>query len=112
MGAGVVSGYQLNLPDHTTAATAEELVMRMMPTGAAATALATTSGQSGSCAYFDVSSPVLLKELNTPVIGDTTGVVSVELVAAINANLVQVYKPTNVQTVTVSLGTFDPTGGC
>src|ERR1700677_4266384 len=107
---GIISGYQEDFPDNTTVAQAEAATQRTLPPDAQLGSIVIDTN-GGSCGMLNVSSPTLIKELNTPKIGDTTGTVGIEL-QHIHSNLNSVYSPSNVQTATVSVVAADPTQSC
>ena len=59
----------------------------------------------------NVSSLTLAKELDTPKIGDTTGVIGIEI-NRLDANADSVYSPTNSQNAAVGISPEDPTAAC
>ena len=107
---GVIAGYQENFPRNTTLAEVETAIARTLPSDAHLGPVVVDM-VGGTCGLINFSSPTLMKELNTPKIGDTTGTVGIEL-QHITANLDSVYNPNNIQTATVSLLPFDPTQSC
>jgi hypothetical protein len=107
---GVSSGFSINFPNGTTFAQARQTIMTSMPPASRASSLQIVHS-NGSCAMFNVTGPTLKHELNTPAIGDATGVVGVEL-ASINAALNSFYSPTNIQTATLGVTADVPANGC
>jgi hypothetical protein len=107
---GIIGAYQEDFPNNTPLAEVEAAILRTLPPDVhLGNGVIDTNG--GSCGLLTVSSPTLIKELNTPIVGDTTGTVGIEL-QHIDANLNSVYSPDNIQTVTVGLLAEDPTQAC
>jgi hypothetical protein len=107
---GIISGYQQNFAKNTTLTEVETAIQRTLPTDALLGPV-TIDTVGGSCGLINISSPTLLKELNTPKIGDTTGTVGIEL-QHITANLNSVYSTTNIQTATLTIVAFSPSESC
>jgi hypothetical protein len=108
--SGVISGYTESFPKGTTLAEVEKAIQRTLPPDAPLGPVAIGT-VGGSCGLINVSSPTLVKELDTPKIGDTTGTVGIEL-QHITSNLNSVYSASNIQTATLSIVALNPTEGC
>ena len=84
--------------------------MQWMPSNATKSAV-TVDTNGGSCAVYNITSPTLATLLGAPAIGDSQGVLGVEL-SYTDSNLNISDDPDNVQDATISIEPSDPTTGC
>lgn len=105
-----MSGYDESFVKDTSASTVVAEIMRTMPAGSTVTPIV-VEDNGGSCGLFTISGPTLAQELGAPKIGDTQGIVGVEL-ANVGANLNPVYDPSNVQTASLTVVAPDLTTSC
>jgi hypothetical protein len=109
-GGGIVTGYTQAFLPNTTLASAESQILQWLPKDAKLSAI-TVDNNGGSCGLATISSPTLARLFSAPAIGDTQGTVSVSL-GLIDANLNQVYNPSNIQHADLSIAPSDPTAAC
>lgn len=79
-GGGRVTGYNLQLPDGTSLTAAEAIVAEQLPSDAKLTGTYhSTFPDGGTCLYLNYTSSILKRLLAAPQIGDSQGIVGVEL---------------------------------
>jgi hypothetical protein len=107
---GVVFDYTENFPKDTNVAEVEASISKTLPKDAPLGPIV-VGRMEGTCGLINAMSPTLLKELDTPKIGDTTGAVGI-LLEHLTASLGIAYSPHNIQTVMVGPIAENPALGC
>jgi len=111
---GLVTSFVLTLPDGTSQAAAERQALAQLPSDAVVSA----SGPVGpdavgnTCYYVNATSARLARVLSTPSIGDTRGVVGIELATNAVGVAAAPYNPADVNSVTLATEAFVPSNGC
>jgi hypothetical protein len=109
-GAAVATLYQQNLPNGTRLqAVLASLHSQVPPDTRFSTIVVDRHG--GTCGILNVTGRTLARILSNPKIGDKKGVVGIEL-NYINASLVSVYDPSNIQEVSVGIGALNASENC
>lgn len=110
---GIVSGFQQNFPTDTTLSAAESSVLQWLPKDAVPGQVTVVQGSGGSsCGMLNIISPTIAKVFGSnPKTDDPSGTVGVEFEFT-NANLVNVYDPSNIEDAQVQGGPEVPSAGC
>jgi len=111
---GIVTSFVLTLPSGTSQPAAEQQALAQLPSDAVVTA----SGPVGpdavgnTCFYLNATSARLARALAASPVGDTQGVVGIELATNTTGVAAAPYNPGNVNSVTLATEAFLPSNGC
>ncbi|HEX3803591.1 MAG TPA: hypothetical protein VHV75_12210 [Solirubrobacteraceae bacterium] len=107
-----VIGYQQSFATGTSVAAAKTDVRALLPKDTKTTAYLVQHDSTGAtCVFWDVRSATLGRWLGSPKIGDSKGVIGIELSTA-DANGNIVYTPADVEAASVGIAAVDHSINC
>jgi hypothetical protein len=109
---GRVDGYTQAFNDGTTVAEAKGAVLALMPRATKTTAyFIQHDGNGATCAFWNVQSATLGKWFSTPKVGDSRGVMGIEL-STVDANGNAIFKAGDVTEAIINLAPVDRSQNC